>query len=299
MGNTEHAVPSTDTDFSWEVNTTGYRLEASHTFDQSGNASTIAMRLKKIPGKLPKAFRDAATDRGFPLSDEAYFPRYFRPFDEPTLYRQFAGLAQPLADHLEELIGFADRWGPLTGQRTEGILLDSRVPGVTVASWGPDADRLPPGARSRAKRGFHFESESADLWASQSRLLGGCVRAWETLRDPGYDSEADVTGPTTFEEELLRPIEGRDYLRSVVSAQLESWTSVRLDVGETISTIVTPEGLLGVFWLQFADAMERDLEYRPCETCGKDFEIRDGRSRRRKYCSAACGQQAYRERKEG
>jgi hypothetical protein len=62
-----------------------------------------------------------------------------------------------------------------------------------------------------------------------------------------------------------------------------------------------PRNLLSVLWLQFAQAIEGDRQYRACKECGKWFGISlegDGRSNRRLFCSDPCKSKDYRRRKE-
>lgn len=60
--------------------------------------------------------------------------------------------------------------------------------------------------------------------------------------------------------------------------------------------VVMPMHLLGALWLQLADAVERGARYRPCAVCGSEFEIKDGRSKGRRYCSGACKKRGQRAR---
>lgn len=61
---------------------------------------------------------------------------------------------------------------------------------------------------------------------------------------------------------------------------------------------LTPTGLLGALWLQFAFAVDGNIDYRQCSECQSWFEIAPGRGRPEKsYCSDACRMRAYRKRK--
>jgi len=59
-----------------------------------------------------------------------------------------------------------------------------------------------------------------------------------------------------------------------------------------------PRSLIEALWLQFAEAVCHDKDYRPCEVCGKPFEISPAVARtNRRLCSAGCKAKAYRLRK--
>jgi hypothetical protein len=73
-----------------------------------------------------------------------------------------------------------------------------------------------------------------------------------------------------------------------------------LDVGQMMLAHV-PRNLLGALWLQFAQAISGDLEYRTCKECGKTIEVAtdlDGRSARKLFCSDPCKSRDYRRRKD-
>ena len=62
---------------------------------------------------------------------------------------------------------------------------------------------------------------------------------------------------------------------------------------------ITPKNLLAAMWLQFAQAVTGDKEYRQCKQCGKPFEISlapEGMRKSREYCTDPCRFKAYRER---
>ncbi len=58
-----------------------------------------------------------------------------------------------------------------------------------------------------------------------------------------------------------------------------------------------PDNLLSALWLQFAQAVTGNKEYRQCRQCGAWYEILPGTTRSdRAYCSNACRSKAYRSR---
>ena len=61
----------------------------------------------------------------------------------------------------------------------------------------------------------------------------------------------------------------------------------------------TPHDLLGALWLQFAEAISGNKEYRQCLKCHAWFELSPDVARTNKlYCSTACRSRAFRDREE-
>jgi hypothetical protein len=91
------------------------------------------------------------------------------------------------------------------------------------------------------------------------------------------------------------------YLQKVVNAHLEGRVSPRLlwsrDEGRP-QLFIRPHSLIGVLWLQFAQAIDGHKTYRECLHCGKWFELSPelGIRKHRVYCSNACRTRAYRDR---
>jgi hypothetical protein len=59
-----------------------------------------------------------------------------------------------------------------------------------------------------------------------------------------------------------------------------------------------PSTLAQALWLQFAEAVCQDKDFRKCEVCGKPFELSPGVARtNRRLCSTNCKVKAHRKRK--
>ena len=70
--------------------------------------------------------------------------------------------------------------------------------------------------------------------------------------------------------------------------------------GDSIAFRVVGRTLLGTLWLQLALAVGGDKRFRQCPQDGRWWEVQPDIARSNKvYCSAACKQAAYRERKAG
>ncbi len=66
-----------------------------------------------------------------------------------------------------------------------------------------------------------------------------------------------------------------------------------------LSIYLMPDTLLDALWLQFAQAVTGNQEYRQCQQCGEWFEIDHDITRsNRVFCSNACRSKAYRSRQD-
>jgi hypothetical protein len=141
-----------------------------------------------------------------------------------------------------------------------------------------------------------------------------------------YDSHPDLPSIDEDWRKAIPPAPGRfqvmvkpvlDLVRSddVVTAALllvQQWlnehlegrvsprVAYHLDLNKPVLRLV-PKDLLGAVWLQLAQAIDADKEYRACKECGKWFEISlegDGRTKRRQFCSEPCKSKDYRQRRD-
>jgi hypothetical protein len=91
-----------------------------------------------------------------------------------------------------------------------------------------------------------------------------------------------------------------EFLKLVVNSKLAS-TSIgapKLDrIGHELLWRHLPSSLLGVLWLQFAEAIAANRTFRQCHACNKWFEVAPQSARSDKlYCSNTCRIRAYRTR---
>ena len=69
--------------------------------------------------------------------------------------------------------------------------------------------------------------------------------------------------------------------------------------GRSYEIAFEPDSPASVIWLQFALAVAEDKRFRPCEVCGRSFELSPDVNRTsRVYCTNACRVKAYRQRKD-
>lgn len=67
---------------------------------------------------------------------------------------------------------------------------------------------------------------------------------------------------------------------------------------ERMGLYLAPTSLLGAIWLQFAQAIEGNKQYRQCEQCRRWFEVGAQVREDAKFCKQACRSKSYRERKK-
>ncbi|MGC1788936.1 MAG: hypothetical protein WA718_19565, partial [Terriglobales bacterium] len=233
------------------------------------------------------------------------------------LFKTFASLPK---DEDESILEFANMHGPLDRGSAGPI-------GKTVTLRRP-------------KRGESAEihyAESLDIWSDQISLMKWLVRVWDAARrkeqsflkrfiqweqdcviaqlNPSLP-DCPLTGMETIatdsgdprmwsklkQGDLLDP--AMLYLQRNINKQITEFPSqVRLlwDNGRSF-LFIEPTNLIGALWLQFAQAIDGDREYRVCQQCREWFEIgggkkKDGADHHRtdaRFCTNACKQKAYR-----
>ena len=90
------------------------------------------------------------------------------------------------------------------------------------------------------------------------------------------------------------------YVQRAVSFAMEELVDVKLlwdSEDERGRLHLVPTSLLGALWLQFAQAITGNKDYRRCARCNTWFELSPEASRTNKlYCSDACKMKSYRDR---
>ena len=232
---------------------------------------------------------------GFP-----YEVRRYEPLEaEPALFRTLADL-DPVNE--ETVVAFANEYGNL------GMRKKSQWPEV-----GPD-DRL---------------AETLDVWRTTVAKLHLSLTVWDTYRD-GYWNQpqkrayadhqmADFiknifsAGGDREIAENLPPLPDRaslslsqaallsvraDINRNLIASGTTPFLTYQQDPGRLALRLV-PRTLLGTLWLQFAQAVDEERDYRRCKVCGRWFAVtydNEGRRKTRVFCSDACRSKAYRQR---
>lgn len=168
-----------------------------------------------------------------------------------------------------------------------------------VFRWYPSGDVI---GESRWLPGLAADGFAKIGW------VGRDVRAFPGVWDPGSQWDGDVAD--SWDEAHVLRLNGiqphsaaRDvvavaqaFLADLIDRRLSQLVLTRFVINEgQPATVKHSEGLLGELWLQLAEAVERNLDYRACGECGRLFEVRPDIARSdKKYCSVACRMRAYR-----
>lgn len=230
------------------------------------------------------------------------------------LFRTFAETAPTF----EGILAFANEYGSL-GEGRELIPLTykgktSMGTGELLSIWHEE---------------IHAAHRALELWdaAREGNLdLLSHRLAWKTLEDGpavmydshlGLDDNAHIEPPYVREctwiaapsihPELLERFRPGDltlpalyYVQKSVNEHLKGRISPRLlwnTKKNRLALYMVPSSLIGAIWLQFAQAIDGNKEYRRCEECRTWFELSPETARTsRLYCSNACRSRAYRKR---
>jgi hypothetical protein len=203
---------------------------------------------------------------------------------------------EPLKDHTglfytfaetepteEGIISFANRYGLL------GLSIELRnsitMPLEEAEQYGDpvDVNRLRDPSEEYGAEMGGYRSEEVALWKAQITFMRQAMATWDRLRRG-----------SAGEQEVRR-------LQDIVDKQLLGSVSPRLESVQRggLELAVVPLTLRGVLWLQFAQAVSGNKEFRTCRTCREWFKVSPESARtNRQFCSEACRSRAYRGRKE-
>jgi hypothetical protein len=140
------------------------------------------------------------------------------------------------------------------------------------------------------------------------------VSAWDAIRredvsyledwvQSAYDNSADNEQESAIGGEGDVLVRARRHLRDRINSKLSTYTSPALFLGSELrrfSIHLSPSGLSGCLWLQFALAVEGDKSYQQCGECRTWFEVGGNRTARsdKKFCTPTCKANHHRKAKE-
>jgi hypothetical protein len=173
----------------------------------------------------------------------------------------------------------------------------------------------------RVEPGVALDSALRHPWR-----IGRAARAWEILKSASASQVRDLfqrtaggkwvyldRGPTgelrmPLDRELRNLADHGDF-RTILMRMLQDTTNGALSLAcspallwepnsRSFQLKMIPHHLFGFLWVQFAEAVAGDKEFRQCASCARWMEIAPGQGRPEKsYCSDACRMRAYRRRK--
>ena len=277
---------------------------------------------KRVRPKPERDFLLVEADRSRPTREELKAgitrPEY-RFYETPAnLFKEFASTAETK----EAVKDFADKWGQLGFEKGKGRTLfeDDRVSGINwggeLLSWWCAAISKMRNATGlwkaieEARNGDDSELSQFIRWtfvdggASVTVALPARGRSWFGRKLQNLKMRADSNEKTRghwASGDLIRP--ANEFLREELMKRLAGSLSIGLDWNEAHSDLVRsfrPKSLLALLWLQFADALTGETEFRHCKRkgCGKLIRIspEHGSHTNKQTCSDSCKVQVYQER---
>ena len=237
----------------------------------------------------------------------------------------YSGLFMEFAETKEGLEGikaFADKYGPLGGDVGRSIVLPAGSEGSKqvigtgehLSKWTKEILTIRPmvalweKARSGDAEGLDsyitWDDDSSAVRYDSHPELGPKERS-----DPPFVRLRDVIASDSSRRQSVDEFHPNDLIKPAlycvqrhINEKLKERVSPRLLWNKDHSQLrlfLVPGSLIGALWLQFANAIESDNNFRTCEVCGTWFELAPGKARSDKsYCTNACRTKAYRRRKK-
>ena len=238
-------------------------------------------------------------------SDES--PRRYDPFTENALFRTFAAIPP----EREAIAEFARKYGLLgvaapdikgEDRFAESLMVwDREISAMwkCVSLWEPIAgrqiDRLREIVQCRWEgERMICEINLPDQIGSES-LRVGRTQGWIRADSPYF---ADLLDSVRHGDIMKL---ARFTLAHKISMRLREYKTLPLLMEDPVFRLVMqPESLIAALWLQFANAVASHHTLRTCIRCGKWFRVGVGGDHRAdaQYCSNACRQQKYLERRQ-
>lgn len=247
------------------------------------------------------------------------------------LFARFAELLGPDGSFADRVVEFADQHGMLgsgagavvwlaaedgqsqawTGERVRTWATEAAWMHRCVRLWDLLRERDLDGLRACIK--WSTDAKSVKFGRAGGVLVGdGPATPWVVPELGGgvlIPTSCTIASTTVFPEDF-QTLPTRDvleagwvYLLRVLNERLAGRVGVRLvrdrPGAEVSRFVLSPAGLLGGLWLQFAEAVDGNRTWRQCRHCRKRFEDKRRANKPQVYCSATCRVGAHRARKRG
>ena len=252
------------------------------------------------------------------------------PLSGPIALFRLLAQTEPSA---EGIVRFADEYGWLGSERLPGGGFEL-VELVQEPKHSSQGERRQPSGDLEVGQSKHYmrrisrrqadprifaSSERLDLWREEIARLNDLVSLWQLIKDEKnqklksrvkwdgrdsvfYSDRALITsrhdGPKIFEEVRKGRVTGAAFYHLVneVNRSLAKINPIlTLEKGSPRLKYVA-HFVYATVWLEFAKAIEGNLEFKACSVCGTLFESNSVRSDR-VYCSKKCNMTAYRRNK--
>jgi hypothetical protein len=254
-----------------------------------------------VPGPRPR--------QGLKLGFGQDLLKWYEPFQtETALFRTFAA-TEPTE---EGILAFANRYGRLSGstyvccEPADPDWPEPRLWGEPISQWRRHIARMKQAVEfwDLARQG-DTAGLSRYIWWEKSPDGANHCFCWE---GEGEEKHRIEIGLLNFLSRLeqVQPggliIPTYFLLNEIINPELTNAVAPQLSYAphqgrEELS--LCPQSLLGALWLQFAQAIAGNRDYRACRECGKWFEVSlEGARKSRLFCTDACKSKSYRGRKE-
>lgn len=231
--------------------------------------------------------------------------RRYQPFtDEPALFCHFADLGQ--SPSLTSLLSFTAKFGWL---------------GIGI----PAVEEQPPEHENQTQR--VMTGEFLDQWTQTLKNYGPLFDLWQALATADTDYLKSVIKWNTESSSVYYQYQDSNFIviaslsmnpdvyAGLTQGDVTSPARILLSrmINQQLSLHCSPallflnhnhtqsrlhfrcENLLGVIWLQLADAVANDLEIRRCAECSQPFIPSKGeRGKKKRFCTDACKSRNYR-----
>jgi hypothetical protein len=214
----------------------------------------------------------------------------------PALFRNFARL-DPTPDSIAD---FARRYGNLYRWAAAGTPFaeweyEIRTMAFLIELWDAATAK-----RTKVMKKCFTAVEKHFILPNSETLIPYVSYRFEMSMHP-YDNRISVLDlHAKFGPRLIDAARG--CVRQAINARLGAMgNQVQLQWrGGPARLVIEPPDLISALWIQFAESIADEREYRQCEVCGTYIELSPDVNRAdRRYCSDACRSRALRLRKKG
>jgi hypothetical protein len=286
--------------FWWSRNSKGYKW-----FGQDWDGGPNAPPEKKVLAAVLGA-RDSGRDEG----------RYQPLVEQPGLFRAFSEVPPTP----EGVIEFANAFGSLW-PNSSFVENDPDDPGKQLVLTGTSLEFV----RAEIQSMHEAVSMWAMVQAQDVKGLSRCIRRYSAADpEPGavvfhpehlpgstaLGPPRVICSPTTAPDWYYKCVSGdvdfpaRLLIGQLIRSRLLWQEAVRLQMkwdDHSMASVfrIEPTDLRYALWLQFAEAVCGEKEFRCCPICHTWFELGEGKTRKSKqFCSVGCRTKAYRDRRE-
>lgn len=230
--------------------------------------------------------------------------RYNPLVEEPALFRTFADL-EPSQ---EKILAFASQYGRLGPGIEVPVSIDEL--GEDVPLWSPFGS-VPGELLGDWEREIRKMRHMVDLWemvrGNDVSGLGSVIRWYSEGVRYEHQEAKIVIADTARRPERWARLRRDDVLTPALYLIHDTVAdrigkggvspTLLLEEGPRLGLALVPNGLLGALWLQFANAVDGEMDYQHCAQCGKWFKLDPALARvDKRFCSVACRAKAYRRR---